>query len=348
MLERQQSLALFMEGALDNNFGKMGHGVLRYSPNPIVCVIDSKFAGRSSLEVLGYGPDVPVVADVAAAHQLGAEVLLLGIAPPGGAIPEPWLPVIDCAVREGMSVVNGLHDQLAGRYPGLPMGQWVWDIRREPAGLEVGTAAARHHGNVRILLIGTDMAVGKMTAGLELQAAAQRRGIDAAFVATGQIGITITGSGVPLDAIRVDFAGGAIEREMIRWQAHPWVIVEGQGSLIHPSSTANLPLLRGSCPTHLILCHRAGMTHLTRVPEIAVPRLGAFIRMYEDLGEACGTFPRPETAAVALNTAHLSTEAALAACDAVTAETGLPCVDPVRHGAESLVQIIQTVIIKNR
>lgn len=340
MLDPRQPLALYMEGALDNSFGKMGHGVLRYSPNPIACVIDAKYAGRSSREVLGYGPDVPVVADVPAAREAGAEVFLLGIAPPGGAIPADWFPAIDAAVDGGMSVVNGLHDRLAPRYPGLPAGQWVWDIRTEPEGLSTATAAARRHRNVRILFIGTDMAVGKMTAGLEMQAAAHRRGIDCAFVATGQIGITITGAGVPLDAIRVDFASGAIEREMERWRERAWVIVEGQGSLIHPASTANLPLLRGSCPTHLILCHRAGMTHLTRVPEVAVPPLGRFIRMYEDLAEACGTFPRPRTAAVALNTAHLDPTAAAAACAAVTAETGLPCVDPVRDGADGLVAAV--------
>lgn len=341
MLERDQPLALFMEGALDNPSGKMGHGVLRYSPNPIAAVIDATYAGRSSRDVLGFGPDVPVVATVAEAQARGGMVLLLGIAPPGGAIPAPWFAVIDDAVARGLSVVNGLHDQLQPRYPNLVAGQWVWDVRREPEGLQVATAAARHHGNVRILLIGTDMAVGKMTAGLELQAAAHRAGIEAAFVATGQIGITITGAGVPLDAIRVDFASGAIEREMVRWKAHPWVIVEGQGSLIHPSSTANLPLLRGSCPTHLILCHRAGMTHLVRVPEVAVPPLPEFIRMYEDLASACGTFARPVTAGVALNTAHLSEAEAKDACRRVAEETGVPCVDPVRHGAQGLVQALQ-------
>ena len=101
-------------------------------------------------------------------------------------------------------------------------------------------------------------------------------------------------------------------------------------------STATLPLLRGGVPTHLILCARAGQTHLETQP-VPIPPLGQLIRLYEDLAEACGTFPRPETIGVALNTFHIPDDAeALAACQAIEAELGLPCVDPVRHGAERL------------
>ena len=110
------------------------------------------------------------------------------------------------------------------------------------------------------------------------------------------------------------------------------VIVEGQGALIHPGSTANLPLLRGACPTHLILCARAGQTHLARVPHIAIPPLGDYIRLYEDLAEACGTFPRPRTAAICLNTFHIDADEATRAARDIERDVGLPVVDPVRDG----------------
>jgi len=338
MLSRGQNLAIYMEGAVRSYGGKMGFGILRYSPNPVVCVIDSETAGQDMRDVAGVPRSCPIVASVEDAYALGAQVFVLGIAPPGGLIPKPWFEVIDRAIDLGLSVVNGLHDLLGPHYPILKPGQWVWDIRIEPEGLKPGTGAAASLTNRRLLMVGTDMAIGKMTAGLEIYRTARESGINTEFVATGQIGITITGAGIPLDAIRVDFSAGAVEREVIRYQHAELVIIEGQGSLGHPASTATMPLLRGSMPTHLVLCHRAGQTHLTMMPNVPVAPLGDLIRLYEDLASVTGLFPRPTTVGVALNTSHIeSDDEALAACHAIEAEVGLPCVDPVRHGCQVLV-----------
>lgn len=316
----------------------MGLGVLRYSPNPIVCVIDSQTAGKDAKDVAGVPRACPVVASIEEALALGAEVLVLGIAPPGGLIPKAWYPVIDRSVELGLSIVNGLHDLVGPRFRDLQCGQWIWDIRIEPEGLKPGTGAAADLANKRLLLIGTDMSIGKMTAGLEIYREARERGVSAEFVATGQIGITITGSGVPLDAVRVDFAAGAIEREVLNGKDAQLVIVEGQGSLGHPGSTANMALLRGAMPTHLILCHRAGQNFLAMMPEVPIAPLGDLIRLYEDLAACCGLFPRPTTVGVALNTGHIdSDEEALRACVQIQNEVGLPCVDPVRHGPGRLI-----------
>lgn len=328
-----QKIALYMEGAFANRTGKMGLGVLRFSPHEIVCMVDSVSAGGDSVAVTGIDRRVPIVASLEEAVALGAEVLLLGIAPPGGLIPGDWYPVLDEAVMQGLSLINGLHDLLATRYPHLAPGQYVWDVRTEPPGLGVGYAEARHLTNKRVLMIGTDMSVGKMTAGLVLWKEARARGVTSEFIATGQTGIVITGGGVPLDCVRLDFASGAIEREVLRCKDAEIVFIEGQGSLIHPGSSANLPLVRGSQPTHFVMCHRAGMTHLPRLPWVGVPPLNDLITLYQDLAEACGVFQRPRIAGVCLNTGHLgSDEEARLAVDQVTAETGLPCTDPVRFG----------------
>jgi uncharacterized NAD-dependent epimerase/dehydratase family protein len=320
-----------MEGATFQDHGKMGHGVLRYSPLEIVAVVDSEHAGQWLVRP-GTTTKVPIVATVDEAQLLGADVLILGIAPGGGLIPAEWQPVLDHSVQIGMSIVNGLHDLLAPRYASLHTNQFVWDIRTEPKGLQPSNGDARYLRNRRVLMIGTDMAVGKMTAGLELLRVAMAKGISASFVATGQIGMTITGRGVPLDAIRVDFAGGSIEREVMSYPDSDLVIVEGQGALIHPGSSANLPLLRGSCPTHLILCLKAGQTHLRNYDDIRIPPLGDYVRMYEDLAEALGTFQRPSTVGVFANTAGMDDVGASAFCQDIEEELSLPCEDPVRHG----------------
>lgn len=340
MLGRNQKLALFMEGALDADAGKMGFGILRYSPNPIACVIDSRFAGQDASQITKIPRSVPIVGTVHEAINLGAEVFVLGIAVPGGLIPEDWYAAIDEAASRGLCLLNGLHDLLGPRYPALKPGQWVWDIRVEPEGLSTNLGRARHLGNRRVLMIGTDMSIGKMTAGLEIWKLAREREIAAEFIATGQIGITITGAGVPLDAVRVDFAAGAIEREVLRCASADIVIVEGQGALIHPASTANLPLLRGSMPTHLVLCHRAGLKTLKRDPSVSIPPLRDYVRLYEDLAEACGTFPRPKTVAIALDTRDFDDHEAGGWISRTEQETGLPVTDPVRIGPEKLLQAI--------
>ena len=127
---------------------------------------------------------------------------------------------------------------------------------REPAFIpQVGSAKAALLSNKRVLMIGTDMAVGKMTTGLELYRWTKQQGISTGFIATGQVGITIMGKGIPLDAFIVDRACGAAETMVMGEEGKDIVFVEGQGSLANPGSTATLPLMRGTCPTHLVLCH---------------------------------------------------------------------------------------------
>ncbi len=336
-LTADHRLALFMEGAFADNTGKMGLGILRYSSHQVVCMIDTLNAGGDSVALTRIDRPTPIVASLKEAKALGANVLVLGIAPPGGQIPGAWKPWLDEAVAMGFSLVNGLHEPLEPKYPALQLGQWIWDVRREPQGLQPGTGAARNLTNKRLLMIGTDMSVGKMTAGLEIVKSAKQAGIDARFVATGQIGITISGSGIPLDAVRLDFAAGAIEKEVLAAAEAELVVVEGQGSLIHPGSSATLPLIRGCCPTHFVLCHRAAMEVIPRNPWVVVPPLLDLIKLYQDIAEAGGVFQRPVISGIALNTGQLDEEQARDACSDLEQSLNLPVVDVVRDGAMRLI-----------
>jgi uncharacterized NAD-dependent epimerase/dehydratase family protein len=336
MLRPDQPLAIFMSGFLGDRHGKMGYGVLRFSPNPVVCVVDPQHAGKTVCDVVKMPRNAPVVATVAEAAGLGAEALVLGVAPSGGLLPQSWLAQLDEAVRAGLSIVNGLHDALAPRYPALRSGQFVWDLRREPPGLGVGTGQARLLDNRRVLTVGTDMACGKMTAGILLVKGARERGLRADFVATGQIGITIWGTGVPLDAVRIDYACGAVERAVLALADQELVVVEGQGSLLHPGSSAALPLIRGSCPTHFVLCHRAGAETVAKHPWVRIPALDQVARLYEQVAHASGALPATVTLGIALNTELLDDDQAREAVDAARRLTGLPATDAVRFGVEPL------------
>jgi len=348
MLRPEHRLVLLQHGGLADLSGKTGLAMLRYRPGPIVAVVDPQQAGRPLRQASGIDRDVPVVACLAEALPYGPEVAVVGLAPSGGRLPQPVRRDLAAALAAGLSVASGLHSRI-GEDPELAALRrdpaWIWDLRREPEGLVVAAARAAALPCRRVLAVGTDMAVGKMCACLELAAAAQALAIPARFVGTGQAGILISGSGVALDAVRVDYAAGAVEAAVLAAAAglgpEGLVLVEGQGSLAHPGSTATLPLIRGSQPTELLLVHRAGQRHIKGFPHLPIPPLPELVGAVESLaalGRPDGQ--RPRVKAVALNTGHLDQGAAAVACAEVARQTGLPCADGVRSGADLLLQAL--------
>jgi len=352
VLSATTPIVLLQHGGLDNLSGKTGLAMLRYRPGPIVAVVDPSQPTGSLEAITGIRRAVPVVSNLQAALPFGPEAAVVGLAPSGGHLPAELSADLEAALAAGLNLASGLHTRL-GSDPQLAAllrpGQWIWDLRQEPAGLTVAAGRAAALAGERFLAVGTDMAVGKMSACLELTAAARRQGIDARFVGTGQAGILISGAGVPLDAVRVDFAAGAVEAAVLSAGAgagdHTLLFVEGQGSLCHPGSSASLPLIRGSQPTGFLLVHRTGQTALTNHPALALPPLSQLIDTIEKLAALGrhGTATAPRVRAVALNTARLGEAEARSACSAIGAETGRACADPVRSlaAADQLLEALR-------
>ncbi|MDB9337739.1 DUF1611 domain-containing protein, partial [Nodularia spumigena CS-589/07] len=272
-----QRIAILLHEGITGTHGKTGLSLLRYSESPIVALIDRESAGKSLLELTGMKRDVPIVPSLTAALEYKPEVLVIGIAPKGGAVPDDYWLEIKNALQAGMSLVNGLHTPMANTpelNALLKPGQLIWDVRKEPANLGVASGLARTLPCRRVLTVGTDMAIGKMSTSLELHWESRRRGWRSKFLATGQTGVMLEGDGVPLDAVRVDFAAGAVEQMVMRHgQNYDILHIEGQGSLLHPGSTATLPLIRGSQPTQLILAHRAGQVQVRNHSHVVIPSL---------------------------------------------------------------------------
>lgn len=342
-LSADQRLAVLLHDGTANGRGKTGLALLRYSPLDIVAVIDQTQVGQDLVALTGIPRSVPIVASVTAALPYRPTALAIGIAPSGGRLPEPWYEEVRTAVQAGLSVVNGLHTPL-GSDPALSPrqpDQWIWDVRQEPPGLTVGTGQCRHLPGRRVLAVGTDMAVGKMSTNLELHRLAQAQGYRSQVVATGQTNLMLGYPGVPLDAVRVDFAAGAIEQAVLAAAPHQEILfIEGQGSLFNPASTATLPLLRGAQPTHLVLVHRWGQTHIKNCPTVPIPPLPEVIRVYEALAGAAGAFAPVKVVAIALNTFGFSHSEAVAAIAATTATTGLPCTDVIRFDPSPILAAI--------
>ncbi len=339
-LTAERRVAILLHEGIRNLHGKTGLAYLRYGEASVVAVIDKQCAGESLVELTDIAKNVPIVANLAETLVYQPDVLLIGIAPSGGALPDAWWQEVKQAVEAGLSVVNGLHTPMASIFEHLREGQWIWDIRQEPKDLRIGTGKARSLCCQRILTVGTDMAVGKMSVAIELHRTALKRGIKSKFLATGQGGLAIAGEGIPLDAVRVDFAAGAVEQMVINFaDESDLLVIEGQGSLLHPGSTATLPLIRGSQPTGLILVHRAGQKHIHELPEVLIPPLPEVVRLYETVASAAGTFGEVRVKAIALNTFHLDLETAQQEIELVKQQTGLPCTDAVRFGAETMLDV---------
>jgi uncharacterized NAD-dependent epimerase/dehydratase family protein len=343
-LTAQNRLALLMHDALRQPYGKMGFGLMRYSVAPVVVVIDRTQVGKSLHALTGIACNAPIVGSVQEALAYQPDTLVPAIAPPGGALPSDWWKEIKAGVAAGLSLVNGLHRPLADD-PELTSllrpGRFIWDIRQPPTNLQNGAGRAREVPALRVLIVGTDMSNGKMTAAIELDRAARARGMRSRFLATGQTGIVIAGEGVALDAVRVDFAAGAVETMILQYgYDHEILFIEGQGSLLHPASTAPLALLRGAMPTHLILVHRAGQSSLRRCPWVPIPSLRRVITLHEAVSAASGSLPRAHVVGIALNCAHLSDEESSCAVEEIARETGLPTTDVIRFGADILVDAI--------
>ena len=339
-LTANSRVAILLQEGVRGSHGKTGLAFIRYSQTNIVAAIDSETAGESLEALTQIRQSVPIVKDIASALVYQPDILLIGIAPSGGQLPIAFQAEIAIAIKAGLSIINGLHTPLKPLFPYLEPKQEIWDIRQEPTGLTIGTGKAQSLTASRILTVGTDMAIGKMSASLELHRAAVDRGIKAQFVATGQAGIAIAGRGIPLDAVRVDFAAGAVEKTVMELgEGQDLVIIEGQGSLLHPGSTATLPLIRGSQPTGLVLVHRVGTKHIRDLPNFLIPPLPEVIQLYETVASA-GDIGSVKVKAIALNTFGLDLAAAETAIKSTAELTGLPCSDVVRFGGATLLPAI--------
>jgi uncharacterized NAD-dependent epimerase/dehydratase family protein len=360
MLGRRRRLAILAEGSFTPLDGKTAVGVLRYRPDEVAAVIDSTRVGRSAGDCVGVGGLIPVVAGVTDAAALGADSLLIGIAPQGGELPVAWRTTVRAALVRGWDVLSGLHTFLGDDSELAALarerGAKLIDVRRPPARHPVAAARASRLDALVVLTVGSDCNVGKMTTALELRHALEARGVRAAFVATGQTGIFVADQGVAVDAVPADFVAGVVEEMVIQAaRSADVVVVEGQGALRHPGySGVTLSLLHGAAPSVLVLCHPSERETLRApggkppAPEDSrpvIPPLAEIAREYE----AAAAWVHPaRVIGVALNTLGLDDGAARRAVDEAVRQTRLPVTDPIRYGADPLALPVITALQARR
>lgn len=319
---------LFLGDVTELAAAKTAAGILQW--RPALCVGQTRAQGGTiDLGLPEMSPEL--------AASAGAQTMVLGIANAGGFIPESWLPVMHAALEAGLDLAAGMHQRMDGlpsiRDAAQRLGRTLHDVRQPTQSFSPGNGKKR--SGKRLLTVGTDCAVGKKYTALAIEKALLERGANAEFRATGQTGIFISGRGVAVDSVVADFISGAAEWLSPQNNPDHWDIIEGQGSLLHPAyAGVTLGLTHGSQPDALVICHEPIRTHMVGFGHYPVPDLEVCLQA--NLAAARLTNPDVVAAGISVNTSRMQQQD----IDRVIGETeskfGLPCCDPVRHGADKI------------
>jgi len=325
----QPPYLIFTGEATDNTYAKTGLGLVEWRPEH--CKAQIKLESGS----IDLGLPFMTIEE---AVQAGIKSLVIGTASVGGAIPDTWLNTLEHAATMGLNIVGGVHTRLSGverlSSAAHKSGASLIDVRVAPDGLPVGTGKKRT--GKRILMVGTDCAVGKKYTALALERDMKAAGLNADFRASGQTGIMIAGTGIPIDAVVSDFVSGAAELLSPNNSENHWDVIEGQGGLFHPGYGAvSYGLLVGSQPDAFVVCHEAKRSHIMAWPDFKLPTLQQVIERTIEIGRQ--TNPSIRCVGASINTSGLSEAEAIKYLRNKTDMLGLPCVDPVRFGAEPIV-----------
>ncbi|WP_430911006.1 N-acetyltransferase DgcN [Methylobacterium sp. sgz302541] len=267
----------------------------------------------------------------------GCKTMVIGVVNAGGVLPPHWVDEIVKALHAGLDVASGLHVRL-GSVPAIAEaaqagGRALHDVRLSAETFPTGKGTRRP--GKRLLTVGTDCSVGKKYTVLALEKGMRARGLDADFRATGQTGVFISGRGVAIDAVVADFISGAVESISPAADPNHWDLIEGQGSLYHPSfAGVSLGLLHGAQADAFVVCHEPTRTTMRGVKH-ALPTIREVIDLNVQLGRL--TNPDIRATGIAVNTQALDEPAARALLAELEAGYGLPATDPVRFGVEGLV-----------
>lgn len=331
-MDIERPYLLFLGDVRDQLAAKVAHGLHHWRPD--WCI--------GQMRLPGCGADVGVPdLTIAEAKEKGVRTLVVAVANAGGVLAPTWIPHIVEAIEAGMNVASGLHVRLAS-VPEIAAaaertGAQLHDVRHSDMRFATGKGTLR--SGRRLLTVGTDCSVGKKFTALALERAMRARGFDADFRATGQTGVFISGRGVAIDAVVADFISGAVEWLTPAAAPDHWDLVEGQGSLFHPSfSGVTLGLLHGAQPDAFVVCHEPTRRTMRGVAA-PIPSIAEVIDATIRLGSV--TNPAIRCVGIAVNTEALDEGEATSCVRRVTLEYGLPATDPIRFGLDAIVARIE-------
>jgi uncharacterized NAD-dependent epimerase/dehydratase family protein len=353
------------EGAFSTLNGKTAHGLVRFTNRyKILGVIDSTCAGRDAGEVLDGKPrssveksfkenrGIFIYPNLAAALQANRHEIkyfVNGLAPEGGRLPESYRQIVAEAIRAGLHIDSGLHEFLSDdpEFSALAEqhGVQIRDIRKPPAreNLHFFSGKIKEVDAIRIAVLGTDSAVGKRTTAWKITHALNVIGMKAEMIGTGQTA-WLQGAkyGIRLDAIINDYVTGEIEHAIWQcWQEEkPQVmLLEGQGSLMHPAYPGGFELIAAGRPQAIILQTAPMRTTYDGFPDFPMAPLEKEIKALELIAN------RP-VIALTLNHENMNDEEIETTVRQYESQFGIPCCDVLKHGPAKVVNKIMAAFPK--
>jgi uncharacterized NAD-dependent epimerase/dehydratase family protein len=279
------------------SYGKTAHGLVRFSKRfDIACVVDTTISEGDAGEILdGVKRNIPLYNDLDKAYDKSdVNTFIIGAVSEGGILPEGYDKAIIWALKKGLDIISGLHqfisedpvfEKLAKKHRCI-----ILDIRKMFRDYKrFYTGDIKNVKSKRIAILGTDSAVGKRTIAVMINEELKKRGRKTDMIYTGQTGWMQGWShGVVLDAMINDFVAGGIEGAILdSWKEFEpdFMIIEGQGSLIHPFFPGGFEILAAGRIDGFILVDAPKRLHLDGFPEYPMPDLKRVVKIAELLTE---------------------------------------------------------------
>ncbi|SDM46987.1 DUF1611 domain-containing protein [Kriegella aquimaris] len=346
---------VYCEQGFNTPNGKTAHGLVRFTERyDVVGVIDSNYAGQDAGKVLdGKNNGIPIFKSIGEATKKLTDMnqvpksLVMGLAPDGGRMPAQAKITIKKALEMGWNVDSGLHDFLTNDKDLMRLAEAnecrVRDIRRTPDRdkLHFFTGDIEKVSCLKLAVLGTDSAIGKRTTAWLLVHGFRNSGVKAEMIGTGQTA-WMQGAkySMVMDSCINDFVSGEIEHAVVsawRNEDPDVIIIEGQGSLMNPAYPGGFEILAAGRPDYVILQHAPKRVEYDGFP-------GYKLHSIKEQINAIQVISGKEVIAITLNHELMEPEEILPACEALTAETGLPTFDVLAHGPDKLIALLKSKI----
>ncbi len=338
---------ILSEGVLGNTYGKTANGLCRFSERyRIVAVIDSTKIGQKLTDLVPLAnPNIKIISSVKEAADMGCDTLIMGVATDGGYIPDNFKKLIMEGIKAGMNIVSGLHEYV-GTIPEFAReaekkGVTITDVRRMfSERRDMFTGRIWKIKSKRIAVLGTDSAVGKRTTAVYLNREINKKGHSSVMIGTGQTawmqGFKHT---LVVDSMINDFIPGGIESTILEAydQEHPeYMILEGQGSVLHPVYPGSFELISAGSPHAIILQHSPSRKSFDGFDDIKMPPLERFISILELLSDR-------KVIAITLNRENLTVAQVKREKEKLMEKFMIPVLDPLNE-PDRLAEIVLTTV----
>jgi uncharacterized NAD-dependent epimerase/dehydratase family protein len=331
--------------------GKTAHGLVRHTDRyDVVGVVDSMAPmGDAGVILDGKNRGVPLFSSLEEAYrETTPKVFIVGAVSEGGVLPEGYDQAVAWALSRGLDVVSGLHYFLSDNKEFASMaaknGCTITDVRKIFRDYKrFYTGEVSQVDSIRIASLGTDSAIGKRTTSVLLVHELIRRGRKADMIFTGQTGwMQGWPHGVVLDAMINDFVSGGIEGAILNsWKDEQpeVIIIEGQGSLVHPFFPGGFEIMAAGQIHGFILQDAPGRPNLDGFPGFPMPDPGRVIKIAKLLSQ------RP-LIGIGVNHEGLSPEEVRKAKTKMETRFKVPVEDPVVDGVAKTADAIEELCKK--